>query len=744
MILVEIRPRGGARQTIALHPGVTVLRGLDAAASRTWATDIARALQGETSASLDVEVEIDGKRESLSSALVESLGLGDAGAAVTVFAVDLPGARSLSRDTQQAPPTDTVHATLDTVAAAEAKVRQLAALLADAERAANAANEELAGASHHLDQTASGALAVGARLESARVAAENARKKLIAVENVIHADAAAAAARSAQAQGTNARLRAERAALGAQRAEVVARMVELGDPAREAAVADALAGLRRLKSVKPRPSARAVELADRWNEVGERLAGLPQPPQPPGWLVIPAAAALQQARETLATASADIKPAAVDEAKVESLARAHRDVLEAEQRVMQKGSRINRRRLDSSHETEQRALGALGLTSYSQYLQQIASTLDDDASGADRLTLARAALADAEAVWNELHGGEASPEWTAAKEHEAIVRTEALALLERKVDDVDLESALRSHREAVVDTEWAERDLLLALASATAPEMANGDGLEMAVESWLADGPSRRDARTALEAELSHLDSRLADVEQSLSANESSDLSDQDSPAIDGSTERPLAPGDGDDVEVGGRRLRARPTRLLQALQGAAEEADQTEREAKAAQSRQVNLLASTESLKSELFTLHGRADERRGEVDRLRIALAEASTALDDVALTVGASNVPGSDPPVSRGDCSADLSAVVGMEAEAYLLARVAALRGAAGGPLPLVLDGHVLSGLTEGAARRVFRLLGRLAGSMQLVVFGDEEQIATWAEGLGDQAAVRSVAR
>jgi hypothetical protein len=29
------------------------------------------------------------------------------------------------------------------------------------------------------------------------------------------------------------------------------------------------------------------------------------------------------------------------------------------------------------------------------------------------------------------------------------------------------------------------------------------------------------------------------------------------------------------------------------------------------------------------------------------------------------------------------------------------------------------------------------------MQLVVLADDAQIATWAEGLGDQAAVRSVA-
>jgi hypothetical protein len=87
-------------------------------------------------------------------------------------------------------------------------------------------------------------------------------------------------------------------------------------------------------------------------------------------------------------------------------------------------------------------------------------------------------------------------------------------------------------------------------------------------------------------------------------------------------------------------------------------------------------------------------------------------------------------------------DLSQVVGMEAEAYLLARVAALRGASSGPLPLVLDGAILSGLSERANKRVYRLLARLAESMQLVVLADDEETTRWAEGLGESAAVRSV--
>jgi hypothetical protein len=103
-----------------------------------------------------------------------------------------------------------------------------------------------------------------------------------------------------------------------------------------------------------------------------------------------------------------------------------------------------------------------------------------------------------------------------------------------------------------------------------------------------------------------------------------------------------------------------------------------------------------------------------------------------------------PDPAPAKAAGNGTVDLSAVVGMEAEAYLLARVASLRGAPGGPLPLVLDGEAVAGLPEAAGRRVYRLLGRLAGSMQVVVLGDDDAISTWAEGLGDRAAVRQVAR
>jgi hypothetical protein len=82
--------------------------------------------------------------------------------------------------------------------------------------------------------------------------------------------------------------------------------------------------------------------------------------------------------------------------------------------------------------------------------------------------------------------------------------------------------------------------------------------------------------------------------------------------------------------------------------------------------------------------------------------------------------------------------------MEAQVYVVARLAALRGAPGGPLPFVLDAQVADGLAPAAAKRLLGLLERVAPTMQVLVLGDEGPIATWANDLGDQAAVRALAR
>jgi hypothetical protein len=140
---------------------------------------------------------------------------------------------------------------------------------------------------------------------------------------------------------------------------------------------------------------------------------------------------------------------------------------------------------------------------------------------------------------------------------------------------------------------------------------------------------------------------------------------------------------------------------------------------------------------------LEREADARRAELDEIRRRLAEAEAA-DAAAREAASAPAATAATADGRGDNAVDLSNVVPMEAELYLLARLSALRSAPGGPLPLVLDGGIVTGLPAAPAKRLLGLLERASGSVQVVVLGDDGAIAAWAGGLGDQATVATVAR
>jgi hypothetical protein len=748
VILVEIRPRGGGEPTtITVHPKVTVLAGLDAAARRTWAIDLGRALQGGTAASLDVEVDVDGSRRPLTEETARALGLGDAGCEVTVFPLDLPGAAPAAvHEPAPEPPSEPADEPVHdgAVAAAESALEAARARLAQAEQEEAAALADRDAAAAQVEPDAAAELSrLEAALDSARSETARARREVEDTETRMERVREMASAERNEKREAVQKLKDERDRLEAERTELVARMVEVGDPGDPKAVETALAGLRRLQSVRPKPSARAIELADAWVEAYERLAALPAPPQPPEWLVAPALAALQEAKAAVAEAERGGPSVDVDPALVAALDRAHGEVLEAEQRVMRKGSRANRKRLDSAHAAEHSALGALGVGTYGEYLQRIAPMLGDGGSSREeRLASARAALADAEAVWEELHDGQASPEWTAAKQHQAGVRQQAQELLGKDVDDADLEAALRNHVETVVDTGWAEQALVDALEAAGValpmpPEDATAADLDGVADSWLRDAPAKREQRAALDAELVVLDDRYAVVEEQLAAKQADAFFGDDEGGDD----------DVPDTFDGSPTLSER----REALAAAEEKEREAEVALEAARGR-AGASAAAEERRSELEQV---LDERRratasarDEVEAAESALAEARRAADDAVAAADAAKAADraarAATPAPSPNGAADLSQVVGMEAEAYLLARVAALRGAAAGPLPLVLDGAVLSGLSERASRRVYRLLARLADSMQLVVLADDEETTRWAEGLGESAAVHSVTR
>ena len=505
-------------------------------------------------------------------------------------------------------------------------------------------------------------------------------------------------------------------------------MIETGDPGDPKAVEDALDGLRRLRSVKPKPSTRAMELAERMDR--RPASGWPScrsRPQPPEWLVTPALEALQEAREAVAAAQSGSDQLHVDPARLAALDRAHREVLEAEQRAMKKSSRSNRKKLDAAHEAESSALAALGVTSYGEYLQRVAPNVDNGGGGREeRLAAAKAALADAEAVWEELHGGQASPEWTEAKQHQATIRQEALEILGADVDDADARrcaaGAPRDGRGHRMGRAGARR----RVAPRPVADVAEDGDLEGAAERWLQESPAKREARAAPRGRARR--HRCAVARSSRSSCPSG------RPTTSSATTGRRGPSRRTD------RRRCRPCRRRLA------DAEATEREAEESLQRLRFEASAAETKKTVVAALEQTATTKGAEADALVGELAAAEAELQRAAAAASEVIAPAAaaTPTASAANGGFDISGVVGMEAEAYLLARVAALRGATGGPLPMVVDGGALSGLSEKAGKRVFRLLGRLADSMQVVILGDDDEIATWAEGLGDRAAVRTVAR
>ncbi|HEX4979341.1 MAG TPA: hypothetical protein VFV35_04680, partial [Acidimicrobiales bacterium] len=598
-----------------------------------------------------------------------------------------------------------VATSLAEVAAAEAAVAKARADLDAAERA----DAQTPAAAAAADSGSVGVLeAAEARLEVARAAAAAARLALAQAKEVEQSEKRERREREDTRRHRVGELERARHDIEGQRA-MLAQRLEAMVPARDPRpVEEALEGLRRLRQVKPRPSERAIVLADRWSEVRRQLSELPSPPAPPEWLLSPALGALQEARSALQRAEADAGDLA-DPEKVDAVERAHREVLEAEQRVMRKGSRANRRRLEQAQEAEVAALQDVGVSTYGEYLQRIAPGADGASTREERVAIARAALADAEAVWEELHGGQASAEYTSAKEVEAEIRREALSLLGGSdVDDIDLEGRLREHVETVVDTAWAEQRLRDALVARGVALGTDDDPEEVAVR-WLADAPALAAERASVEGEIADLEARARQVAEEL-AEQGGDPVAEGVPADEGPPDRlsDLVSAV-DDAETGEREAE-------NALAAARADVEASEAEARAA-------VAAAERARRQIES--ARAVLAAAEADLARVRSAADEAARDDAAR---ADPAPGSATTDAGGGAPPHLGGA------ALFLARLVGARSAASGK-PVVVD-------SLAVPREGLRLLERAADAGQVILLGDDAGVAVWVKKQGSRAAVRSI--
>ncbi len=777
MILVEIRPTRGRAKPVPVHPRVTVVdpKGRKPA---DLAAAIGRALRGE-GGDVDVTAEVGGRRQRVTRDLAAS-----APPAVVVLASELPhpvpadhpgggdgagaggelpgsagdrASKEAGRDAQAAAEA--------AIAAAESAVADSRAALQSAETAWSAAERALAEAQREAGSIDVGAAraaleAAEARLEVAEAGAAAARRSLVETREAADREAAEARAADSARRDRIAELEARRRDLIERRDELEGALRDLGDAPDPRVVSDALAALRRLRDVKPKPSPRAARLADRWASVTATLAELPAPPAPPEWLETPALAALVDARRALADAEAGGPSASVDPARVADLERAHAELIEAEQRAMKKGSRLNRRRLEQAEEAERQALQALGLGSYGEFLQNMAPLLDDDGSADEgRVAEARAALADAEAVWEELHGGTVDPAWTAAREEQARIRADAAGIVDDDCPDTEVEARLRSHLEAVVDTGWAEDALRDALAAVGVdPGEDPGEDLEAAAEAWLADAPARHEQvaifRDQREAVLGALAEAEAEIER-----------------LGSQVVRPDGPLDDRPAEERSGALS--PTDPFEVLEAALRESEQAEQEARAAVEAARSQIDQEAASRARMAEIEAGGADRRAALDTARARVAQAEAALDaarraageaaaDALAAAGGARAPkgrrerggpaagrtarrspegrpamGGSPDggAAGADGGARRSPVV---TEAVLLARLAA---AVREGSPVVVDGHVLVEQPASARRRLLGLLDRAGDRVQVVVVGGGD-LVTWGRSLGNRAAARSL--
>ncbi|HET9441960.1 MAG TPA: hypothetical protein VFO65_01485, partial [Acidimicrobiales bacterium] len=540
MILTEIRPGDGAAP-IPLHPRVTVVTGLDAGARAALLADLGRALRGaaEPGATV-VEVMIDGRRQPLTRDVARRLGLHHAAAPVTLVPSDLPGSRPVAVPEPEPDPRLEAHdaaraavasaeaaraLAAGTVAEREPEVDEAEAALSrgreamtatEAEIAALLGRAELGGEAAGVADPAEEVAAAEAALERARARAEVTGRRLSEARRLKRAAEEQESAAQAELRARIADLNRQQAELVEQRAEVVARLSATPAPGDPAPVEQALAALRRLRAVKPRASPEAQALKERWAAVRARLADLGDQAEPPEWLATPALDGLRTAREALDRAEAESRRPPPNSDLVSAAVTAHAEVLAAEQKAMRRGTRLNRRKVEQAREAESQALAALGVPDYGEFLRRFGSSSpagQAEAPADDAVAAARAALADAEAVWEELHEGRLPAEWTAAKEDEAAIRAAALELLGREVADEALEAALDEHREAVVEPGWAEHELAEALAGAGAGARRPADvDVAEAADRWLAQLPEQRQVRAELEGRLDDIDSRLRAV----------------------------------------------------------------------------------------------------------------------------------------------------------------------------------------------------------------------------------------
>ena len=711
MYLAELRAGGEWPFVLDLHPRLTVIVGL----GRERSHRLARLLNGALCGRLDgLEglVRVGGEEHRLTTGLVETLGI-PPDLNVVLAAADLPGARPLEGDrVDPAPPPLPPPPSAPEEPEESAELADARMALLRAREARTGAELALGAGRSALDPDARVAMiAAEGALEAARRARDDAAAQVRTAQAALDAAQAEAAERQADARADTDR---RRSALEQRREEVLATLAATPttDPT---PVAEALAELRRVEALPPRPVDEALALADAWAALQKRRAAMPPPRSAPRSLVKAALETLEAARLDHARAHemarlADLTPD--DDRDIEE---AHAAVVEAAEKL--EGGRrprpLAKRRLEAAQTAERHLLERLGLPSYHAYLLRAAPGLSMPVKE-ERLARADAALADAEAVWEELHAPAADDQRAQELAAEATrLRAAAVTLLG---DDpgADVEGALRALR-CAADAEPA-RLALGGVLEAVGAAWGAGADLAPVASAWLAYADEDHARRAALQAELGGLQSDLAELTNA-------GLSDsRDEGAVS-------APESSVNVQVC-TRLKAEldeARAAFEAVTGHEEVARRARNDASSrlenARSAELRVVSLAEELAGAI-SVHDQAASRVGELERTEVDRRAASE-------PVAPAPVPVPTPEVDISEVDVD-------ELEVYLLARLVAQRSVGeAGSLPLVID-DALTGLPVETTEKAIGVLERFTPAFQLIYLSDDPEIEAWARLFGPKGA------
>ncbi len=716
MRLIQLSPHGDDETALDLHPMITVVSGLDAAARRRI-IDAVVALPKGADAGIGGLVEAFGIMLDFTPEVLAMLDLHN-DLDVVVRSTDVPPAQvegpppaagATVRSSVEQFLTETpegTHAELDAARRGQD----------DAHVALEILRESAARAGQDLGE-----------MTSRRQRAEAALIALRDREDASERDRSDAISDSPDHEPDEVEVGARRLALESEGTELQATVGQIDVALGELAAIDTrpihvlLDAIRDPVEIEWVESDRAQALADEFVTVQAQMAAVEAQLEAEGRGPSAAMARLEAARAALRAAEKAMTKPDLSPEDVTELEAAHDEVLEAESKTSGLMKRGAQKRLDDALAKQQEVLDRVGFPTWSAYVMGSGLMAIDPMAEA-RLEQALFELEAAETNWANVSGMlETDPEYGTLLDRLETILIEARELLDGDEPD-DLEHALRELR--VPRREVSAEDLADALAYqleliglAFGGANPSVQQTVMVAEAFLAESASIEDRIAELKAQRSELTSKLAAAEGELMALAVA----HPEPTIDLTDGSDLAAAGGDFADLGGIDVPA-PEEPVAAF------ADRAALEDELAQA------IEEEQEAIEMF------EAREALFDAAMRAEAVATGRLMRVASDLAERSVearPTSEPAFDV--VPGDRDAQAGPEAiEFYLLARLAAQRNVSfAGSVPFVID-DALSGVPSEMVPGLLAKLERMAEAVQIVYLSDDPVVQDWASGVGFEMA------